>query len=90
MPLLLMVFELPEVAHSETRGTFLEFMFESVSAYGTVGLSMGVTTGLHNSGKIIIILLMYIGRLGPLTVSLALKGRKEPKFLYAQENILVG
>ena len=90
LTLLLMVFELPEVAHTETRGTFLEYVFESISAYGTVGLSMGVTNGLHNAGKVIIVLLMFIGRLGPLTVALALKGKREPKFLYAQENIMVG
>ncbi len=90
LTLLLMVFELPEVAHTETRGTFLEYVFESISVYGTVGLSMGVTNGLHNAGKVIIVLLMFIGRLGPLTVALALKGKREPKFLYAQENIMVG
>ena len=88
--LCLLITELPEVSHGTTRGTFLEYAFEAVSAYGTVGLSMGVTSHLMDTGKVLIVLLMFIGRLGPLTIAIALKGRKEPKYRYMKENILVG
>lgn len=47
-------------------------VFEAASALGTVGLSMGITSELTNPGKIIVTLLMFIGRLGPLTFGMAL------------------
>lgn len=50
-------------------------LFEAASALGTVGLSMGITAGLTNLGKIIIIILMLCGRIGPLTFGSALLGR---------------
>jgi trk system potassium uptake protein TrkH len=52
--------------HPETHGRFLEIVFEAVSAFGTVGLSADLTPKLSSGGKIIIIGLMFIGRLGPL------------------------
>lgn len=52
--------------------SFLELVFEASSALGTVGLSMGITAALSDVGKIVIILLMFCGRLGPLTFSIAL------------------
>ncbi|MCG8530198.1 MAG: potassium transporter TrkH [Desulfovibrionales bacterium] len=53
-------------AHTELRGQFLEIVFEVVSAFATVGLSMGLTAKLTTAGKIIIIALMFIGRIGPI------------------------
>ncbi len=50
----------------------IQTMFEVVSAFGTVGLSTGLTPYLSSFGKIVIITLMYIGRIGPLTVIMAL------------------
>lgn len=47
-------------------------IFEAVSAFGTVGLSMGITSGLNSVSKLIIILLMFFGRVGPLTIIFAL------------------
>jgi len=47
---------------------FLPLLFETVSAFGTVGLSMGITPQLTSAGKLWIILLMYLGRIGPLTM----------------------
>lgn len=52
--------------------SFLDIFFEATSAIGTVGLSRGITTELTNFGKVIIILLMYAGRLGPLSFGSAL------------------
>lgn len=88
--ILLMVTELSGLSHQQSRGLFLETLFEVVSAFGTVGLSTGLTSGLSNTGKIIIIVTMFIGRLGPLTIALAI-GKKSPvRFRYAQEKILIG
>lgn len=53
------------------NGTFIDIFFEAASALGTVGLSMGITTVLTVLGKIVIILMMYIGRVGPLTFGMA-------------------
>ncbi len=54
--------------HPQAHGNFLEIFFEVVSAFGTVGLSADLTPKLSSGGKIIIICLMFIGRLGPLVL----------------------
>ena len=59
------------------KGTFIELFFESASALGTVGLSLGITSALTVLGKFVIILLMYIGRVGPLTFGMALYVKPE-------------
>ncbi|MGA1875169.1 MAG: TrkH family potassium uptake protein [bacterium] len=70
---------------------FLNTLFEAVSAFGTVGLSMGITPGLSLEGKIIVSLLMFIGRLGPLTMGYAFIRYKRPtRYVYAQERIMIG
>ena len=53
----------------------LQILFEVVSAIGTVGLSAGITSGLTVVGKLVIIGLMFIGRVGPLTVFISLSQR---------------
>lgn len=74
-----------------TTGTFQEIIFEAFSAFGTVGLSMGFTSSLNAAGKIIIILLMYLGRIGPLTILYALAQRVVKKRInYLEENISIG
>ena len=74
--------------------SFMDVIFEVVSAFGTVGLSLGITPTLTMTGKIIIILLMIIGRLGPVTMSIALfkksKEKKESTLNYPAETILIG
>ncbi|WP_425262704.1 TrkH family potassium uptake protein [Paenibacillus thermotolerans] len=69
----------------------MNLAFEAVSAFGTVGLSLGVTPHLSVMGKFIIMLLMFIGRLGPITIAFALY-RKQTKanFQYPEEKILIG
>jgi trk system potassium uptake protein TrkH len=70
---------------------FLDLLFEAVSAFGTVGLSRGVTPFLSVCGKITIILLMFFGRLGALTISLAITRPKEIyHYTYPPENVMVG
>jgi trk system potassium uptake protein TrkH len=72
------------------REKFLELMFESVSAFGTVGLSTGVTPKFTDTGKFLLCILMAIGKLGPLTLALAVSRRRTKKFYYSEENIMVG
>ena len=70
---------------------FSSILFETFSAFGTVGLSTGVTGSLSAKGKLIIAALMFIGRLGPLTVGYAfLKYRAKPKYEYASESVATG
>jgi trk system potassium uptake protein TrkH len=66
---------------------FLELAFESVSAFGTVGLSMGITPELSTAGRLIVAAVMFVGRVGPMTVALAIGGRHraEPFRMPAQE-----
>ena len=82
------------VTANETGGmahSFLGFLFETVSAFGTVGLSMGVTTELNTWGKGWIILMMIIGRVGILTFSYIIVGSgKDEGIEYAEENMMVG
>lgn len=73
------------------RGVFISSLFETVSAFGTVGLSMGITPYLGWAGKFFISLTMFIGRVGPLTVLLALQRRAgSVHFAYSEENLMVG
>ncbi len=59
--------------------SFQEILFEVVSAFGTVGLSLGITPKLSSLGKLIIISLMYMGRIGPLTVALLMAKQRPGK-----------
>lgn len=82
MFLLLLVFE---------NKPFLSLLFEAVSAFGTVGLSTGITPSLTTVGKLLIIILMYIGRIGPLTLGLALaRGIKSGKISYPEARVMIG
>ncbi|NIS61491.1 MAG: hypothetical protein GTO13_12555 [Proteobacteria bacterium] len=87
----LLITQLGNLSHTESRGLFLDYLFETVSAFGTVGLSMGVTTKLDTAGKLIIIAMMLLGRLGPLTLAFAMARKvKKSEFQYAEESIIVG
>ena len=88
---LLYLFVVFVVLLSTQKGSFLEILFEIVSAFGTVGLSMGFTSSLTILGKIIIIITMFIGRLGPITLALALSKRNKSLYKYPEEgNIMIG
>lgn len=79
------------LSFTETGVTFEEILFEAVSAFGTAGLTMGITTKLSLIGKIVIMITMYCGRLGPMTVMLALVKRKQSSvYQYPEDKILVG
>ena len=70
---------------------FDAILFEAFSAFGTVGLSTGISTGLSRAGRIIIIIAMFIGRLGPLTLFAIATGRRIPVDKgYPSESIRIG
>lgn len=81
------------VTERETQtGGFLDRMFEAVSAFNTVGVSTGITAKLSSAGKGVIIVLMFVGRVGPLSVAaiLARPSRTMSRFRYAHEDVMVG
>ena len=66
-------------------------MFESISAFATVGLSTGITASLPVSGQVVLMVLMFVGRVGTITVASALALRKrQPLFQYPEERPIVG
>lgn len=72
-------------------GSFLAILFEATSAYCTVGMSGGLTSHLSEPGKIIIILLMFVGRIGPVTLAFALNTRsKKELYRYPEGKITIG
>ena len=74
-----------------SNGAFLSYMFETVSAFGTVGLSMGITADLTTWGKTVITLMMVIGRVGILTFSYIIVGTVATKGIeYSEENLMIG
>jgi trk system potassium uptake protein TrkH len=75
----------------QSRHFFVEYLFETTSAFGTVGLSMGVTPKLNDLQKLAIILIMFAGRVGPLTLAFSLARRSTKKGIaYAEESVMVG
>jgi trk system potassium uptake protein TrkH len=72
------------------QNDFIKIFFEAVSAFGTIGLSTGITAELSSIGKLSIIALMLIGRIGPLVIGLSLIPKaKNNNYLYPEEEILI-
>ncbi|HEM47522.1 MAG TPA: potassium transporter TrkH [Alphaproteobacteria bacterium] len=82
--------ELGGVPHG--GGPFLDHMFEAVSAFNTVGLSLGVTPELSTAGRWVTIVLMYVGRVGPLVFAAALarRARRGGRIRYSYEDVVIG
>jgi trk system potassium uptake protein len=75
----------------ESRHFFVEYLFETISAFGTVGLSMNVTPNLNELQKIAVILMMFAGRVGPLTLAFSLAAASSKREItYAEETVMVG
>jgi trk system potassium uptake protein TrkH len=73
------------------NATFLQIFFESASALGNTGLSTGITASLTSVAKILLSITMFIGRVGPLTIVLALVSNvTSPDFRYPAEEVYVG
>ncbi|GLC89093.1 TrkH family potassium uptake protein [Lysinibacillus piscis] len=76
---------------TEHGHAFIMYLFEATSAFGTVGLSMGLTPELSPIGRIFIIVTMFIGRLGPLTLGFAIsQKRRKEAFQRPKGNIMIG
>jgi len=76
---------------TESRHFFVEYLFDTVSAFGTVGLSMGVTPKLNDLQKYALILMMFAGRVGPLTLAFSLSRSTGGRSItYAEEGVMVG
>lgn len=87
----IVLFAGPKSSPSESRYLFVEYLFDTISAFGTVGLSMGITPKLNDLQKFIITVLMFVGRVGPLTLAFSMSLRASRKgIVYAEENIMVG
>jgi trk system potassium uptake protein TrkH len=87
----LLALEQSQEPHVESKGLFLDAAFEVISALGTVGLSTGWTGELSSVGRIIIVVLMFIGRLGPITVFAALSRTEQPELVeFSSEEPLIG
>ena len=76
----------------EPNQNFLAIFFEVISASGTVGLSLGITPFLTTMGKVAVSALMFSGRIGPLTLILAIGQRQKSigKFDYPDGRIMIG
>ncbi|MDI9569243.1 MAG: TrkH family potassium uptake protein [Pseudomonadota bacterium] len=86
---ILLLFADAAEAPLQSRHLFVEYLFETVSAFGTVGLSMGITANLNVIQKLAIIMIMFAGRVGPLTLAFAWSTPRKG-LTYAEEQVMVG
>ena len=78
------------VMDANTDSRLVDALFEVVSAFGTVGLSTGITPDLTVGSKILSILIMYIGRLGPMTIATLWHFTRGDRVFYPTGNISIG
>jgi trk system potassium uptake protein TrkH len=86
---LMLIFGGISLSPLSSRHLFVEYLFETVSAFGTVGLSMGITAKLNDLQKLAITLMMFAGRIGPLTLAFSW-GKPRRGITYAEEQVMVG
>ncbi|MHB8709451.1 MAG: TrkH family potassium uptake protein [Desulfuromonadales bacterium] len=91
MTFFLLLSEVSGATGAQAHGVLLDYLFEVVSAFGTVGLSLGVTAKLTTAGKLLITMLMFVGRVGLLTFAfVVVKQAGREGTVYAEENIMIG
>lgn len=79
------------VPHANGDDLFMRVLFESVSAFATVGLSTGITPHLTAAGKVLVVVLMFVGRLGPMVLLAGLQSmRQERRYRYPESTMLIG
>ena len=88
MPLIIIVISVLTI--TEPNLASLDLLFETVSAFGTVGFSAGITSDLSLVGKIAFMITMFVGRLGPLTLALALAPQRQPIYHFVEEPVSIG
>lgn len=87
----LMISETYGLSAAESRNRLMPILFETLSAFGTVGLSLDFTPQLSEIGKLVLTVVMFVGRVGAITLALAISLNQRPeKFSYAEENIMIG
>jgi len=87
----LLVFEQSRLVDIAYRGVFIDSLFEFVSALCTVGLSTGITPSLSAAGKVVLIVAMFLGRLGPITVFIVFsRAERESRIAFPDERPLIG
>jgi trk system potassium uptake protein TrkH len=87
--ILLLIFETANLTAKTGQNRFLELLFETVSAFSTCGLSMGATKDLTMASKILISVVMFVGRLGPLVLVQAMIRPHQSGAYYSEENVMV-
>ena len=90
---LALIFIITTIIIGIEKTDFVSVLFEVTSAFGTVGLSTGITAGLHPISKILLIFTMFLGRVGPVTfaIALAMKAQRENRrTVYPEGKIVVG
>ncbi|MCA0423487.1 MAG: TrkH family potassium uptake protein [Proteobacteria bacterium] len=87
---LMIVFVSVFLLAASNEGHFLDITFEVASAFGTVGLSRGYTTSLNEFGRVVIMVVMFIGRVGPLTLGFVLATQTVPRVRYPVGKIHLG
>ncbi len=88
--LILLVSEGWGVPAGKERLHLINLLFEVVSAFGTVGLSTGITATLSAFAKGVLVTVMYVGRVGPATVAFSMRPQEEEHFQFAEEHTMVG
>lgn len=87
----LILLEIPGGTPEEERALFIDYLFETVSALGTVGLSTGITADLSPASRLLVSLLMFLGRLGPLTIGAAVASAgRAHDWRHPEEEVMVG
>jgi trk system potassium uptake protein TrkH len=80
-----------DMPHMQSGGIFVEYLFETISAFGTVGLSIGATAKMDALGKCLIMLAMLVGRVGIMTVAFVFISRESPvRYQFVEENVMIG
>ena len=76
---------------TEPQASLMQIIFEIASAFGTCGMSLGITGDLSTTGKVVIMLLMFIGRVGLISFLYSIGGKtKKTKFHYPKERVIIG
>ena len=87
----ILVIQSGDIPHEASRQDFMDALFETTSALGTVGLSTGLTTGLEDASRCVIAVMLVLGRAGPRAIaSLLMRGPAGPRIRYPEEEIIVG
>lgn len=78
-----------EYVEGSTRFSFVDYVLDAVSAFTTTGFSSGMTPYYSIGSKIILLILMYVGRIGPLTLSTMFQSKGNEKYYYVEEDVSI-